>query len=103
VKLKLQAPPKRASSQAVAVQPLIVEWNYRLATMTKRAVLIGCNYTHTDPSKNLQLQGCVNDAELFKGVLIQKFGFKEEDITMLIDREMGSSFPTAANIKVRRR
>jgi hypothetical protein len=68
--------------------------------MSKRAVLIGCNFTHTDAEKNLQLRGCINDAELFKKVLIQKFGFLEEDIALLVDREQDDTLPTAANIKV---
>ncbi|KAI5076161.1 hypothetical protein GOP47_0008226 [Adiantum capillus-veneris] len=62
----------------------------------KKAVLVGCNYPGT-PS---ELPGCVNDAKNMYFTLVSKYGFAEDDITVLIDS--GSTtfdVPTGANIK----
>lgn len=42
--------------------------------MTKRALLIGCNYPGTDAA----LKGCVNDVLNMKEVLINYKGFDEQ-------------------------
>ncbi|KAJ8449719.1 hypothetical protein Cgig2_001375 [Carnegiea gigantea] len=60
------------------------------------AVLVGCNYPNTEN----ELHGCINDVLGMKQVLIERFGFKEEDIELMIDEPTGSSvMPTGANIK----
>ena len=59
----------------------------------KIAVLIGINYIGTP----YRLYGCHNDVIKYKAVLIKNFGYKSEDIKMLIDLA-GYEFPTKANI-----
>lgn len=49
--------------------------------MTKKALLVGINYVGT----NSQLNGCINDVLNLKNVLISKWGYKEENITILTD------------------
>jgi hypothetical protein len=59
----------------------------------KIAVLIGSNYIGT----KYRLYGCQNDVIKYKTVLINNFGYKNEDIKMLMDLN-GYEFPTKANI-----
>ena len=59
----------------------------------KIAVLIGSNYIGTQ----YRLYGCQNDVIKYKTVLINNFGYKNEDIKMLIDLT-GYEYPTKANI-----
>lgn len=48
---------------------------------TKRALLIGIdNYRHVRT-----LDGCVNDSQLMRGVLVERFGFPEAHVTQLLD------------------
>jgi len=62
---------------------------------TKRALLIGINY-YSDPVN--QLSGCINDIKNFKDLLINKFGYKPENITMLSDDQDAAHMPTKKNI-----
>ena len=59
----------------------------------KIAVLIGCNYI----GSQYRLYGCQNDVIKYKILLIEKFGYKNEDIVMLMDLN-GYQYPTKANI-----
>ena len=59
----------------------------------KIALLIGINYIGTES----QLYGCQNDVIKMKDVLINNYGYKEENITMLIDKPEYIQ-PTASNI-----
>ncbi|XP_010417594.1 PREDICTED: metacaspase-7 [Camelina sativa] len=63
--------------------------------MVKRAVLIGINY----PGTAEELQGCVNDARRMHKCLVDRFGFAEEDITLLIDSDKSYTQPTGKNIR----
>ena len=63
--------------------------------MAKRAVLVGCNY----PGTKAELHGCINDVNRIHKSLIQRFGFAESDITILIDTDRQHRQPTGANIK----
>jgi hypothetical protein len=46
------------------------------------------------------LNGCINDAKCMQYLLKTKFGFREEDITMLLDDSPSSSmWPTGANMR----
>ncbi|GMH36196.1 hypothetical protein BSKO_04064 [Bryopsis sp. KO-2023] len=63
--------------------------------MTKRALLIGCNYAGTEA----QLFGCVNDVAVMKSLLMEVFGFKDENCEVLVDTEECKVQPTGANIK----
>lgn len=54
--------------------------------MTKRALLIGINYI---PSKGAssasELRGCINDTLNVRKILIEKFGYKSQNILMMND------------------
>lgn len=50
---------------------------------TKKALLIGFNYSFLDPS--LRLNGCVNDVRNMSALLQTKFGYKKEDVTVITD------------------
>lgn len=58
----------------------------------KKALLVGINYRGTDA----ELNGCINDVNNVKQMLISKFGYKEPDITMLTDDT--ELLPTRNNI-----
>jgi hypothetical protein len=59
----------------------------------KIALLIGNNYIGTQ----YQLYGCQNDVIKYKTVLINNFGYVNEDIKLLMDLN-GYEYPTKANI-----
>jgi hypothetical protein len=69
--------------------------------MSKRAVLVGINYDDA-PEDCPPLSGCVNDVWLLHELLLSKFGFAEEDITVLIDSDNDGTYsrPTGRNILV---
>ncbi|XP_015891676.3 metacaspase-5 [Ziziphus jujuba] len=62
--------------------------------MRKKALLIGCNY----PGTTVELKGCVNDVNQIKKCLVVRFGFSDEDITVLIDTDDSYTQPTGKNI-----
>jgi metacaspase-1 len=62
--------------------------------MSKRALLIGCNYTAT-PS--VTLQGCINDIVNVRNTLIDAYGYQDSNIFMLRDDD-STRLPTRANI-----
>lgn len=47
----------------------------------KKALCIGINYIGQDA----ELRGCINDARNMKQFIMKNFGFKSEDIVMLLD------------------
>lgn len=61
---------------------------------TKRAILIGCNYTATPQA---QLQGCIDDIVNVNNMLIDAYGYLPQNITLLRD-DTPSQLPTKANI-----
>ncbi|KAI3844279.1 hypothetical protein MKW92_023026 [Papaver armeniacum] len=63
--------------------------------MAKRAVLVGCNYQGT----KAELKGCINDVKRMHKSLVEKYGFAEEDITVLIDTDDSYIQPTGKNIR----
>ncbi|KAI4323297.1 hypothetical protein L6164_022915 [Bauhinia variegata] len=63
--------------------------------MAKKAVLIGCNY----PGTKAELRGCINDVWRMYNCLIQRYGFSEDDITVLIDTDDSYEQPTGKNIR----
>ncbi|KAM7269532.1 hypothetical protein ACFE04_025029 [Oxalis oulophora] len=63
--------------------------------MTKKAVLIGCNYAGT----KAELKGCINDVKRMYNSLVQIYGFNEDDITVLIDTDDSYEQPTGKNIR----
>ena len=52
----------------------------------KRALLIGIN-EYPNLSTSAQLDGCVNDVRLMAGLLRDKYGFPDENVTVLTDGE----------------
>eukprot|EP00250_Pteridium_aquilinum_P016089 c22933_g1_i1 orf=127-1470(+) len=63
--------------------------------MAKKAVMVGCNY----PGTKAELHGCINDVWRMHKALVERFGFDEQDITVLIDTDSQYTQPTGANIK----
>lgn len=63
--------------------------------MGKKAVLIGCNY----PGTKAELKGCINDVKRMHRCLIDRFEFREQDITLLIDTDSDYDQPNGANIR----
>ncbi|KAM7260428.1 hypothetical protein ACFE04_016169 [Oxalis oulophora] len=64
----------------------------------KVAVLVGCNYAHTQN----ELHGCINDVIAMRETLVKRFGFELSNIELLTDANDGSNnkvLPTGANIK----
>ena len=58
----------------------------------KKALLIGINYVGTEN----ELNGCINDVKNMKTMLIDKLGYKSQNITMLTDET--TKKPTKSNI-----
>ncbi|KAE8706589.1 Metacaspase-4 [Hibiscus syriacus] len=63
--------------------------------MAKKAVLIGINY----PGTKAELKGCINDVKRMYNCLIQRYGFSDEDIKVLIDTDDSYDQPTGKNIR----
>ncbi|KAJ0443857.1 putative Caspase-like domain superfamily [Helianthus annuus] len=63
--------------------------------MGKKAVLIGCNYAGT----KAELRGCVNDVKRMYRCLVDRYGFSEDDINVLIDTDDSYTQPTGRNIR----
>ncbi|TVU20026.1 hypothetical protein EJB05_36213, partial [Eragrostis curvula] len=63
----------------------------------KRAVLVGINY----PGTKAELKGCHNDVDRMRRSLVDRFGFDESDIRVLVDADGtgARSLPTGANIR----
>ena len=61
----------------------------------KKAILVGCNY----PGTESELHGCVNDVWNMHKLLVDRFGFSEDDIKVLIDTDDNYPQPTGANIR----
>ncbi|KAG8830347.1 Ca(2+)-dependent cysteine protease [Serendipita sp. 399] len=71
------------------------QYQYSQCNGRKKALCIGINYVGMEG----ELRGCINDAKNMKQFLIRRFGFKPENIVMLLDdathpRQM----PTRQNI-----
>jgi hypothetical protein len=63
--------------------------------MSKRALLVGCNY----PGTKCELHGCANDVRRMKELLMNRFGFDEADILVMLDTDPSLPQPTGANIR----
>ena len=70
---------------------LFRKWHHNVDGV-KRALLIGINYSKS----NNELNGCINDVVNVKNMLINKFHYKEENITLLTDHTIMK--PTKQNI-----
>jgi len=66
------------------------------ATGVKKALCVGCNY----PGQKAALNGCVNDTQTWKGILMQKYGFEEQNILVMHDElQEERLWPTLKNIQ----
>ncbi|XP_014490230.1 metacaspase-5 [Vigna radiata var. radiata] len=63
--------------------------------MTKKAVMIGINY----PGTKAELKGCINDVWRMHQCLVERYGFSEDNITVLIDTDKSYTQPTGKNIR----
>lgn len=63
--------------------------------MSRRALLVGCNY----PGTKCELHGCANDVRRMKALLLERFGFQEEDILVMLDSDPSLPQPTGKNIR----
>lgn len=65
--------------------------------MTKRALLIGCNYS---VASGVQLKGCINDVVNVRNMLVDAYGYSGQNVVVLRDDNTGSAgtMPTRANI-----
>jgi len=61
----------------------------------KRALLVGINY----PGTKAELKGCHNDVDRMRRSLVDRFGFDEDDIRVLSDKDRAGPQPTGANIR----
>ncbi|KAL9224218.1 hypothetical protein vseg_000279 [Gypsophila vaccaria] len=61
----------------------------------KKAVLIGINY----PGTKAELKGCINDVRRMRTCLMQRYGFNDQDIKVLIDTDLSYTQPTGKNIR----
>ena len=62
--------------------------------MVKRAVTFGCNY----PGTSSALRGCWNDSMKMKKMLVSAFGYRESNITVILDKKTNKVKPTKATI-----
>ena len=84
--------------QLSSSRPLDVHSKFDLVpdniTGTKRAIMIGINYVGHNPG---ELSGCHNDVYNMKEYITNVHGFKEQNITILMD-DGSHTEPTRANI-----
>ncbi|KAH3681573.1 hypothetical protein WICPIJ_007447 [Wickerhamomyces pijperi] len=87
-------PPPPSSVQSYGPNNSM-NFQYSQCSGKKKALLIGINYIGTSN----QLRGCINDAHAMKAFLIDRYGYKEEDMVVLTDdqRQM-VKVPTRENI-----
>ncbi|GJN88093.1 hypothetical protein Rhopal_001049-T1 [Rhodotorula paludigena] len=93
-----QAPPQYQGGQFElhTAPPSGMSQYYSTLTGKRKALCIGINYTGT----SAQLNGCHNDARNLSKFLCERYGYREEDIVMLMDTPdaRGMSLPTRDNI-----
>ncbi|KAI3414923.1 uncharacterized protein J3R85_015726 [Psidium guajava] len=63
--------------------------------MARKALLIGCNYLGT----KAELKGCINDVNRMYRCLVERYGFSQDDINVLIDSNDSHLQPTGKNIR----
>lgn len=69
--------------------------NRKVSIMSKRALLVGCNY----PGTKCELHGCANDVRRMKALLLDRFGFDEADVLVMLDSDPSLPQPTGKNIR----
>nr|KAJ0214452.1 hypothetical protein LSAT_V11C400177620 [Lactuca sativa] len=63
--------------------------------MGKKAMLIGCNYFRT----KTEINRCINGVKKMYCCLVYHYGFSEDDIKFLINRDESYTHPTGRNIR----
>ncbi|KKY33921.1 putative caspase-like protein [Diaporthe ampelina] len=70
-------------------------FQYSACTGRRKALLIGINYFGT----NAELKGCINDTRNVSSFLMERFGYKREDMVILTDDQANPVLqPTKQNI-----
>lgn len=65
-------------------------------TGKKKALLVGCNY----PGTGAELRGCINDVHNWKDMLVDLYGFDQQDMLILTDdQEDERLLPTLDNMR----
>ncbi|RPB25513.1 hypothetical protein L211DRAFT_856652 [Terfezia boudieri ATCC MYA-4762] len=88
-------PPQAPPSQPQNVSNGGNTFLYSQCTGKKKALLIGINYF----GQRGQLRGCINDVKNMSNFLIERFGYKREDMVILTDDQQNPlSIPNRQNI-----
>ncbi|KAK4675629.1 Ca(2+)-dependent cysteine protease [Podospora pseudoanserina] len=88
-------PPPQAPQHFGYGAPQGYAFQYSQCTGKRKALLIGINYF----SQRGQLRGCINDVRNMSSYLVERFGYKREDMVILTDDQQNPmSQPTKQNI-----
>ena len=88
-----QAPPPGPQSFGLGAPGYAFQ--YSRCTGRRKALLIGINYF----GQRGQLRGCINDVRNMTAYLVERFGYKREDMVILTDDQQNPmSQPTKQNV-----
>lgn len=88
-------PPPTTPQQFGHGAPEGYTFQYSNCTGKRKALLIGINYFGQDG----ELRGCINDVHNLSNFLVEKFGYKREDMVLLTDDQRNPVMqPTKQNI-----
>ncbi|TDZ33566.1 Metacaspase-1B [Colletotrichum trifolii] len=88
-------PPPSAPQQFGHGAPNNYSFQYSNCSGRRKALLIGINYF----GQRGQLRGCINDVKNMSGYLVDRFGYKREDMVLLTDDQQNPmSQPTKQNL-----
>ncbi|KAK2044299.1 hypothetical protein LZ31DRAFT_554411 [Colletotrichum somersetense] len=88
-------PPPTAPQQFGHGAPSGYTFQYSNCTGRRKALLIGINYF----GQRGQLRGCINDVKNMSAYLVDRFGYKREDMVILTDDQQNPmSQPTKQNL-----
>jgi hypothetical protein len=92
---------KRAHADERKADPQVGDSIVELAANepTHRALLVGCT-RYPSLVREQQLRGAANDVVITRKLLIEKFGFVDQNIKTLAEAEGKASWPTSENIKL---
>lgn len=89
------APPPTGAQEFGHGAPQGYTFQYSNCTGRRKALLIGINYFGQDG----ELRGCINDARNVSSFLIERYGYKREDMVVLTDDQTNAMMqPTKQNI-----
>ncbi|KXH54173.1 caspase domain-containing protein [Colletotrichum salicis] len=88
-------PPPSAPQRFGHGAPTNYNFQYSNCTGRRKALLIGINYF----GQRGQLRGCINDVKNMSAYLVDRFGYKREDMVILTDDQQNPmSQPTKQNL-----